>query len=78
MLIIYAYAYNLQIYADAYSPVLADKATDLIGALAASTVKPTRTPIIIDGWEIDFWGGNRRSLEAANARSASALAHTGA
>ncbi len=23
-------------------------------------------------WEIDFWGGNRRSLEAANARSASA------
>ena len=24
-------------------------------------------------WEIDFWGGNRRSLEAANARSAAAL-----
>ena len=23
-------------------------------------------------WEIDFWGGNRRSVEAANARSASA------
>jgi NodT family efflux transporter outer membrane factor (OMF) lipoprotein len=23
-------------------------------------------------WEIDFWGGNRRNLEAANARSASA------